>query len=220
MTPLAPSRLPDSPRGKFYQMTIKQVIFFFATILTFAITAPSFAQTKGKASLYGNKFHGRRTSNGSVNHKDSLTCAHRSLPFGTLLKVTNRKNGKEVVVRVTDRGPYVRGRLVDLSMAAAKELGMVAMGVAPVEIENMGIVSDEFDIATANQRLLAKRHSLPEAKYLDPATGKFYTMAEWKHRGELARQQHIAEMKKKAQPRYRILGERLTAKNLKNHKLH
>lgn len=197
-------------------MTFKRIILLLATIITFTLSNQALAQTSGKASYYGNKFHGRYTSDGSRYHKDSLTCAHRTLPFGTLLKVTNKKNGKEVVVRVTDRGPFVRGRVVDLSMAAAKEIGMVAMGVAPVEVEKIGHVKD------AEARLLARQINdgqpmkiLPEAKYLDPATGKFYTMQEWKERGEQARKQHIAEMQKKNQPRYRILQSKLTAKNSK-----
>ncbi len=96
---------------------------------------PVSAQQKevGKASYYGNKFHGRRTSDGSRYHRDSLTCAHRTLPFGTLLKVRNVQNGREVVVKVTDRGPFGRGRIVDLSLAAARELDMLSAGVVRVE---------------------------------------------------------------------------------------
>lgn len=104
--------------------------------LVLALTVqPAPAQQKqvGKASYYGNKFHGRRTSDGSRYHRDSLTCAHRTLPFGTLLKVRNISNGREVVVKVTDRGPFGHGRIVDLSMAAARQLDMVAAGVARVE---------------------------------------------------------------------------------------
>lgn len=192
-------------------MTFKKLFIFaaaLATTLTFAISAPAEAQTVGKASFYGNKMHGRRTSDGSRYHKDSLTCAHRTLPFGTLLKVTNTKNGKDVIVRVTDRGPFVRGRVVDLSMAAAKELGMVAMGVASVEVENVGHVNDtQFD----NNTKQTPAFSLPKIKYLDPATGNSYTADEWKARGEKARREHMAELKKQQQPRYRILQNRMTA---------
>ena len=72
----------------------------------------------GKASYYAKKFTGRRTASGERLHHDSLTCAHRTYPFGTLLKVTNPANGKVVIVRVTDRGPYVKGRIIDLSVRA------------------------------------------------------------------------------------------------------
>ena len=107
-------------------------------ILLFAI-ATSFtalAQTQsGKASFYSKKFTGRNTANGERLHHDSLTCAHKTYPFGTLLKVTNPENGVHVIVRVTDRGPYVKGRIIDLSVRAAKELGIIAQGIAPVIVE-------------------------------------------------------------------------------------
>ena len=107
-------------------------------ILLFAI-ATSFtalAQTQsGKASFYSKKFTGRKTANGERLHHDSLTCAHKTYPFGTLLKVTNPENGLHVIVRVTDRGPYVKGRIIDLSVRAAKELGIIAQGIAPVIVE-------------------------------------------------------------------------------------
>ena len=89
----------------------------------------------GKASYYAKKFSGRKTASGERLHHDSLTCAHRTYPFGTQLKVTNPANGKTVIVRVTDRGPYVKGRIIDLSVRAAKELGIIAQGIAPVIVE-------------------------------------------------------------------------------------
>lgn len=189
-------------------MTIKQVIFFLATLVTFALPTTVKAQQHGKASYYSNSLHGRRTSDGSRYHKDSLTCAHRTLPFGTLLKVTNKKNGKEVVVKVTDRGPYCTGRVVDLSMAAARELGMVASGVAAVQVEKVGFSGKNGNNAADDTPSL-----LPETKYLDPATGKYYTMQEWKKRGEQQQKQLLAEQRKQQQPRYRILTGKLTAKN-------
>ena len=89
----------------------------------------------GKASYYAKKFTGRRTASGERLHHDSLTCAHRTYPFGTMLKVTNPANGKHVIVRVTDRGPYVKGRIIDLSVRAAHELGIISQGIAPVTVE-------------------------------------------------------------------------------------
>ena len=90
---------------------------------------------QGKASFYAQKFHGRRTASGERLHKDSLTCAHRYYPFGTLLRVYNPANGKSVLVRVIDRGPFVRGRIIDLSWRAAKELGIISQGVAMVTVQ-------------------------------------------------------------------------------------
>ena len=90
---------------------------------------------QGKASFYAQKFHGRLTASGERLHRDSLTCAHRSYPFGTLLRVYNPANGRSVLVRVTDRGPYVRGRIIDLSWRAAKELDIISKGVAMVVVQ-------------------------------------------------------------------------------------
>ena len=89
----------------------------------------------GKASFYAKKFSGRKTASGERLHHDSLTCAHRTYPFGTQLKVTNPANGRTVIVRVTDRGPYVKGRIIDLSVRAARELGIISQGIAPVIVE-------------------------------------------------------------------------------------
>ena len=191
-------------------MTIKQVLL--ASLVTFAFTTNAHAQQHGKASFYSNRAHGHRTSDGSRYHKDSLTCAHRTLPFGTLLKVRNQKNGREVVVKVTDRGPFGPGRIVDLSMAAAREIGMVQQGVVPVEVTRVGHVNDSRLLLAQSDA--AHETALPQAKYLDPATGKFYTMDEWTERGEKARKEHMARMAQKVQPRYRVLTDKMTAKNI------
>lgn len=114
---------------------MKQLTLIIATLLlSLASPLQTLAQKlTGNATYYGNRWHGRRTSSGEPYNKDSMTCAHRTLPFGTLLRVTNPRNGKAVVVRVTDRGPFRKGAIVDLSMAAAKELDIIRQGVAPVE---------------------------------------------------------------------------------------
>lgn len=92
------------------------------------------AQEKGKASFYANRLHNKRTASGVLYNRDSLFCAHRKYPFGTRLLVKNMKNEKEVIVKVVDRGPFVRGRIIDLSRAAADSLGFVRAGVAKVEV--------------------------------------------------------------------------------------
>ena len=88
----------------------------------------------GLASWYGQQHQGRATASGEAFDMNKLTAAHRTLPFGTRLRVTNVENGKSVVVRVNDRGPHVPGRVLDLSLRAAKALGMVGEGVARVEV--------------------------------------------------------------------------------------
>ena len=89
----------------------------------------------GPASWYGGKFHGRRTANGERFDMNEMTAAHRSLPFGTRVRVTNERNGRSVVVRINDRGPFVGNRIIDLSRGAAAAVGMVNTGVAPVRID-------------------------------------------------------------------------------------
>jgi rare lipoprotein A len=90
---------------------------------------------RGKVSYYHDRFHGRRTASGELYDKGALTAAHRSLPFGTLVEVTNLKNGKSVVLRINDRGPFVRGRVIDVSRQAARELGFLRDGVVDAEVE-------------------------------------------------------------------------------------
>lgn len=88
----------------------------------------------GKASWYGGKFHGRITANGEIYDMNKLTAAHRYLPFGTKVAVTNFDNNKTVIVRINDRGPYISGRIIDLSRKAAQKLKMVKKGVSLVKI--------------------------------------------------------------------------------------
>ncbi len=92
----------------------------------------------GQASWYGKKFHGGKTANGEIYNMYAMTAAHKTLPFNTNVKVDNLKNGKNINVRINDRGPFVRGRIIDLSYEAAKKLGIVGSGTAPVEIVAIG----------------------------------------------------------------------------------
>lgn len=130
---------------------------FLLSLISIIIATALQAQDRneGKASYYGNKFHGRNTSSGIRYHRDSLTCAHRTLPFGTLLKVRNKKNGREVIVKVTDRGPFVKGRVVDLSFAAAKKIDMISAGVAHVEVEPVGNSLQRLQGAAGQKRASA-----------------------------------------------------------------
>jgi rare lipoprotein A len=93
---------------------------------------------RGSASYYAAKFDGRRTASGERFDNDAMTAAHRSLPFGSKVRVTNTANGRSVVVRINDRGPFTRGRMIDVSRAAAEELGLVARGHATVELALIG----------------------------------------------------------------------------------
>ena len=95
------------------------------------------AQETGTASYYSNRFQGARTTNGERLDNEMYTAAHNSLPFGTLVKVTNLKNNKWVIVRINDRGHFKRKRIIDVSLVAAKELDMVRFGIAQVKIETV-----------------------------------------------------------------------------------
>ena len=102
--------------------------------------APAGYTEEGKASWYGKPFDGRRASNGEIYDMYKLTAAHRTLPFETMVRVTNLSNGKSTTVRITDRGPFVDNRIIDLSLAAAREIDSVGPGVVPVRLEVLGDV--------------------------------------------------------------------------------
>ncbi|MFB4392576.1 MULTISPECIES: septal ring lytic transglycosylase RlpA family protein [unclassified Pseudomonas] len=91
----------------------------------------------GVASYYGARHHGKRTASGEPFNQHGLTAAHRSLPFGTRVVVTNLNNQRSVVVRINDRGPHIRGRLIDLSRAAAEKIGMLRSGTARVRVQGL-----------------------------------------------------------------------------------
>ncbi len=93
---------------------------------------------KGKASWYGKKFHGRKTSNGEIYNMYAMTAAHKTLPMNTWVRVENLENGRQITVRVNDRGPFVAGRIIDLSYTGAKKIGMVGPGTARVRVTALG----------------------------------------------------------------------------------
>ncbi len=105
------------------------------TLSPFGVVRPSLFVQTGIASWYGPGFHGKRTANGETYNQYALTAAHRSLPLGTRVIVTNIVSGQAVEVRINDRGPFVEGRIIDLSFAAAKRIGVYTPGTAPVRVE-------------------------------------------------------------------------------------
>ena len=114
----------------------KRSLFFLLLIIVLTLTAsPLFAFESGMASWYGGKFQGRKTANGEIFDTNELTAAHKTLPFNTIVKVTNVKNSKSIHVRINDRGPFVEGRVIDLSHAAAEAIDMTVSGIAPVKLE-------------------------------------------------------------------------------------
>jgi rare lipoprotein A len=125
-------------------MMILRVLVLIALLLPISMPASCDPPEEGVASWYGGKFHGRLTSNGEIFDTNTMTAAHKELPFGSLVKVTDLDSGKSTVVRINDRGPFVEGRVIDLSRAAAEELDMVGRGVARVRLEVVGMaVTDD-----------------------------------------------------------------------------
>lgn len=113
-------------------------LLFLLSLLYIGCASPisrSLGTQEGLASYYNTEFHGRKTSSGEMFDKDALTAAHRTYPFGTILLVTNQKNGKQVEVKVNDRGPVKPERIIDLSYGAAKEIDMVRDGLVRVRLE-------------------------------------------------------------------------------------
>ena len=121
---------------------------------------------KGKASFYSDWFDGRLTASGERFSQEEYTAAHMTLPFGTWVEVTNRKNGKSVYLRINDRGPYVKGRIIDLSKAAAKAIGDLNQGIFHVEIR----VVQKREVLIQPLELLKNEKELPlrqSSPYLD-----------------------------------------------------
>ena len=119
---------------------MRELLFFglatFVLILGLAATlAASGYYEVGIASWYGPGFHGNRTANGEIYDMYAMTAAHKTLPFGTIVKVVDLDTGRSVIVRINDRGPFIEGRIIDLSYAAALELGMVEKGLAKVGLK-------------------------------------------------------------------------------------
>ena len=121
-------------------------------------------EEQGVASWYGGKFHGRLTANGETFNTHELTAAHKQLPFNSMVTVTNLANGKSVQVRINDRGPFVEGRIIDLSYAAAAELDMIKTGTAPVlvTVENLEILNVTFNIQIGAYRNLENAAAMKE----------------------------------------------------------
>jgi rare lipoprotein A len=136
--PSLPKRGKSSPFGKGGRRGIWVFLLLSCSIFVFTSCATPRYEPYGVASWYGPDFHGRPTSSGEIFNMYDYTCAHKEYPFGTRLKVTNISTNKSVYCLVNDRGPFVDGRVIDLSYAAAKEIGLIEQGTSQVRIEYMG----------------------------------------------------------------------------------
>jgi len=170
--------------------------------------APIGYTEEGNASWYGDPFNGRRSSNGEIYDMHKLTAAHRTLPFETLVRVTNLNNGKTTTVRITDRGPFVDSRIIDLSQAAAREVESIGPGVVPVRIEVLGNVDvtagfftvqvgafrDRANAERLRDRLSASYSPIVIQQY-DSPDGAFYRVRVGKISGEDAAQQYADQLR-------------------------
>ncbi|MWV12098.1 septal ring lytic transglycosylase RlpA family protein [Pseudomonas sp. R-28-1W-6] len=116
-------------------LLLTSLILLLAGCASQGVVDPQGYRAEGQASWYGARHHGRKTASGERFDQNALTAAHRELPFGTRVQVTNLSNNKRVIVRINDRGPSSRKRLIDLSRQAAEQLDMLRAGVAPVRVE-------------------------------------------------------------------------------------
>jgi rare lipoprotein A len=138
-------------------MAQKYIVFIFFLL----VWAFSYSQIKerGKASYYADKFQGRRTASGEIFDNNKLTAAHNTLEFNTMVRVTNVSNNKSVEVRINDRGPFVQGRIIDVSKSAAARIDMIAQGVVDVEIE---VIEEDILADKGNQEQEISKKSLFE----------------------------------------------------------
>jgi rare lipoprotein A len=172
--------------------------------------APVGYSEEGNASWYGIPFNGRRASNGEIYDMSKLTAAHRTLPFETVVRVTNLNNGKTTTVRITDRGPFVDNRIIDLSQAAAREIESIGPGVVPVRLEVLGNVDVSAGFFTvqvgafrerANAERLRERLSTSYSpifiQQYDAGESSFYRVRVGKISGEEAAQQYADQLRSK-----------------------
>lgn len=152
---------------------LKLINAFIIFVLTaFCITMNAQAETvfqQGKASYYGKAHHGKKTASGKRFNMHAMTAAHRSLPFGTQLKVTSKDTGKSVIVTINDRGPYAGGRILDLSQEAARQLGMIKQGVGVVTLEKINVKQDSVRRSSTErieEPLLVASSNLPDDIHL------------------------------------------------------
>ena len=165
---------------------------------------------EGKASWYGAPFHGRRASDGEIYDMNKFTAAHRTLPFNSMVRVTNLDNGKSTVVRITDRGPFVDNRIIDLSKAAAEALDAIGPGVIPVKLEvlsggdplsgfftvQVGAFKDRDNADRLRERLSAE-YSPVFIQQVDLEKGMFYRVRVGKVSGEPGAQKLSDELREK-----------------------
>ena len=153
-------------------MKIKITFLFFLSMILVCASADVY-KSNAQASYYAEKYHGRKTANGEIFNMYAMTCAHKTLPFGTVLRVTNLKNNKTVDVRVNDRGPFVKGREIDVSKAAAQKLDMIKTGTASVKIEIVSESGKSAGLASASKKAISGKSMKVGSDFWDVQIGSF-----------------------------------------------
>jgi len=146
---------------------IIMLLFFGLTHNIINAQVNSYVKT-GMASFYADKFEGRQTANGEIYYHAKRTAAHRTLPFGTVVKVTNLENNKFVVVRINDRGPYVDNRIIDLSKSAAEDLGFIKKGLVMVKVEEIANTNNLPDKRISDKVGASEVYYKLDSKKVDP----------------------------------------------------
>jgi rare lipoprotein A len=191
--PHASSAVPATPRAKKPK--------------TPQTPAPAGYTEEGNASWYGDPFHGRHAANGEIYDMNKMTAAHRTMPFETVVRVTNLNNGKSTTVRITDRGPFVDNRIIDLSRAAAQEIDSIGPGVVPVRLEvlgNVDVTAGYFTVQVGafrdrgNAERLRDRLNVVYSpifiQQYDSADGAFYRVRVGKIFGEETAQEYAEQL--------------------------
>jgi rare lipoprotein A len=177
---------------------------------TLPTPAPAGYTEEGNASWYGDPFHGRHAANGEIYDMNKMTAAHRTMPFETMVRVTNLNNGKSTTVRITDRGPFVDNRIIDLSRAAAQEIDSIGPGVVPVRLEvlgNVDVTAGYFTVQVGAFRERGNAERLRDRlnvvyspifiQHYDSADGPFYRVRVGKISGEEAAQEYAEQLREK-----------------------
>lgn len=197
---------------------MKKRVFFF---LFFSWRIVLFAQTnssqEGLASYYADKFQGRKTASGERYHKNKFTAAHKSLPFDTKVKVTNLSNDSSVIVTINDRGPYGKGKIIDLSYCAAKELNFIKKGITKVKLEILSDTSLIDDAISSADTVKPYKNSIPSEPgaydfNFNEAELKGYYIQTGAYKDQDALSEEIYNLQKKIAPNF-IYIEIIKVKN-------
>lgn len=190
----------------YFKLTLSMFLLFGFSV---AMTAQD--EQYGQASYYSDAYHGKKTASGAKYDKNKMTCAHNDYAYGTMLKVTHLENKKSVVVKVIDRGPYIKGRIVDLSRAAAGKIGLIQDGIAQVKVE---LVKGNTEKMTSKGDNSTEEYSVPPKtrKSVEETIKKGNAKAESTSKSAASKAKTPSPTTKKATPKKEIVATKATPK--------